>query len=284
MKKKHSDYFELLKKRIIDDHILTPELSELYKSLFLFHEKYIEKLSSLDWKVQFVNKNNKLPLINSSKIKFTPENRSSLQESLFELIDIVTKNQGGLDFSRMVDVLKDNERHYEDIIKNLLSGEFEELQKLSREFKMGIEELIFLSINWFKPFLIAVRNMYCDTIDTSGWEKTHCPVCGYFSDISKIIESRDNARMLHCGFCEYEWKFPRLVCAVCENKDMDTQGYLVHEDDARYRIDYCDKCMGFIKTIRIPGKDEESRYDLTVENLITNFLDASAIEMGYNRP
>ena len=283
MKKKHSEYFESVKDEIVKKGFLTKEISGLYMSLFLYQEKYIEKYNDMSGNVKFLNKD-KLPLINSKKIKFSSEERSRLLDALKELTGAIKKDHKGLNFSYLLESLKINSEYCKDLVEYLLTGNFEKLHAMSKEFKIGIEELIFLLINWLKPYLISLRKQYPDTIDTKEWLKPNCPVCGYYPDISKIIESKDNIRIMHCGLCESEWHYPRVMCAICENNDMDSLGYLVHEDEALYRIDYCDGCKGYIKTIRIPGKDEEGRYDLTVENIITNFLDASAIEMGYNRP
>ena len=102
-----------------------------------------------------------------------------------------------------------------------------------------------------------MREQNSDKFDDADWHASSCPFCGYYSDISKIIEARYNVRILHCGFCENEWKYPRLNCAICENNDQDTLGFFTYDDDNVYRIDFCDVCKGFIKTIRIPEKYTE---------------------------
>jgi len=123
-----------------------------------------------------------------------------------------------------------------------------------------------------------------EAIDLSDWDSNTCPFCGFYPEMSKIIKNKDNFRMLHCGLCDYEWQFRRIRCAICGNDDKDSLGYYTAEDDDTHRVDFCNECKGYIKTIWVPDEFEESRYDLTVENVITNYLDATLIDMGYNRP
>jgi FdhE protein len=116
------------------------------------------------------------------------------------------------------------------------------------------------------------------------WYNHACPVCGYLPDMEKIVESAEGKKYLHCALCEYEWVYRRIGCAVCGSEDADSLGFLEEEKKTPYRIDYCEKCMGYIKSMRIPKFQDMGRYDLAVENILTAYLDTWAIQRGYSRP
>ena len=101
--------------------------------------------------------------------------------------------------------------------------------------------------------------------------------------MAKIVDSLDGKRFLHWALCENEWPYERLSCTVCGNKDAQKLGYYITEEKTPYRIDYCDECKAYIKTIRLIKSDDPDKYDLYVENIITPYLDYLAIEKGYLR-
>ncbi|MCD4842444.1 MAG: formate dehydrogenase accessory protein FdhE, partial [Methanosarcinales archaeon] len=41
----------------------------------------------------------------------------------------------------------------------------------------------------------------------------------------------------------------RIYCPFCENKDQKTLHYFFSEEEEEYRVDVCDQCRRYIKTI-----------------------------------
>jgi len=280
MNRKHSEYLEKVKKDVVESGFLTDELISFYNTVFEYQESVeFEEKSGFS----FI-KTDSFPAIDMDSIKFSAETKSRLFESLKNFIEIIKKSQDGLKFDLFLDAFDGDKPAYEESLKLLLNRDPEKIKGVADELKIGADEYIFIVLNWLKPYFTGMREDLFKDADTSEWLGPVCPFCGYYPDMAKIVADKENQRVLHCGFCENEWKYKRIACTVCENENSDSLGYLTTEDDSRYRVDFCDECKGYIKTIRIPKLVEESRYDLTVENIITTYLDASAINLGYNRP
>ena len=52
------------------------------------------------------------------------------------------------------------------------------------------------------------------------------------------------------------------------------------EGEERYRVDVCNKCRRYIKTVELPKSSEEPNLD--VEDIATLHLDMIAYDEGYN--
>jgi FdhE protein len=72
----------------------------------------------------------------------------------------------------------------------------------------------------------------------------------------------------------------RLHCAVCGNNDQDSLQYLCADGEEAYRIDLCDRCHHYIKTIDYRSLEGS---DPCLEDLATLHLDVVASEKGYTR-
>ena len=73
----------------------------------------------------------------------------------------------------------------------------------------------------------------------------------------------------------------RLMCACCGNTDQESLRYLYSELEKGYRIDVCDKCKGYIKTV--DSREISHEIVPAVEDLATLHLDMVAEENGYKK-
>lgn len=129
------------------------------------------------------------------------------------------------------------------------------------------------------PFYTSFTAGLPADIDTSNWDKGNCPICNCRPAISKL-RSKDGARILHCWLCSFEWEFSRLKCPFCNNDTFNKLGYYYLENDSSRRVNVCDECKSYIKTISlkdIVGKE----LNLELENIYTLPLDYSAQQKGY---
>ena len=85
-------------------------------------------------------------------------------------------------------------------------------------------------------------------MDLAGWSKGICPICGAPPLLSELSET-EGRRMLICSLCGYRWKGIRTACPFCETEDQKAHRYLFVEGDNTVRIDVCDACKKYIKTI-----------------------------------
>ena len=58
--------------------------------------------------------------------------------------------------------------------------------------------------------------------------------------------------------------------------------YFFSEEEEAYRVDLCDQCRGYIKTV--DSRKLEYEPDLDLEDVVTIHLDILAVERGYQRP
>ena len=117
-------------------------------------------------------------------------------------------------------------------------------------------------------------------LDPETWLKGYCPICGSLPSLS-LLREEIGKRYLLCSFCGYQWRIDRLICPFCNNKEQDSLGYLYGEGEEAYRIDLCEKCHQYLKTIDLRKVEEP---DLCLEDIATLHLDILASQKGYKRP
>lgn len=150
----------------------------------------------------------------------------------------------------------------------------------SLEKEHGIDKLVlaFIVFNSMKPSLtVFAENISVHLDKDSVWEKGYCPVCGSAPEISLFEEN--GKRFLICGFCSHKWASRRIYCPFCENADHETIQYFEIEDEEECRVDACDKCKKYIKTIDIK-KTTRTIYP-PLESMATPYIDMKFEEMGY---
>ncbi len=274
---KHSSYLEKHRERIVETGYLDSPLLDFYKALYLLQEEF-QVSAEVDISVIPYEK---LPVLNSENIVLSDSILVKLKSLLGKIVELVMSDNDGMDFTLLYE---DFNESAESSLRALLAKDFDFLKERSSGYRLGLDECIFVLHNVFKPLLVMMREKTDFTATDQEWGMNNCPFCGYSPDISKIVDHKDNKRILHCAICENEWDFPRLSCIVCGNKEQSTQGFFEFEDDTVYRVYYCDECKNYVKTLRIPKKDEESGYDPAVEDILTNFMDATMLGKGYSRP
>ena len=93
-----------------------------------------------------------------------------------------------------------------------------------------------------------------------------------------ILES--GGRQLQCANCLGRWPFGRVRCAHCGEENEAKLGYFHSEELAHLRIDSCDTCRRYLKTIDL------GRIGLAVplvDEVGAVALDAWAVERGYEK-
>jgi len=276
---KHSEYLNLKKDSVSGSGSLTPELFNFYMEIFLAQEDFISKTGELSEYAKNC-KNNSFPVFSPENLVLDDQIKSRLVTLAGKLAEIISVVNKGMNFSLFTGKFVNDA---ELLLAGLLKKDYSLLEKKGLESRLALDEFIFLVHNVFKPLMVSLREKYAIKPDKGDWLESNCPFCGYLPDMSKIVESKENRRHLHCSLCENEWEFPRLLCPVCGCDDQSRIGFFEFEDNNLYRVYYCDECMHYIKSIRIPELKEESGFDPAVEDIISGFLDASMIEKGYKR-
>lgn len=166
---------------------------------------------------------------------------------------------------------------------DLLSRHYEEDYLAHQAERWGVDKEI-LSVlvkASVRPSLEAQMEQLRGSIDPEKWAKGYCPICG---SSPQMAELRDEGgkRYLQCSFCGCQWRWERLACPYCHNRELTSLHYLFSEEEEAYRVDLCDKCTGYLKTVDSRKLDYDPFLDL--EDIVTIHLDFLALEKGYKRP
>ena len=167
-------------------------------------------------------------------------------------------------------------------LKKLLMGGVKEqkIEKVADKFGLDIKVFSFLIQSSIKPSIEAGMEQLHSELDPETWLKGYCPMCGSLPFLS-LLKEEEGKRYLLCSYCGYQWRIDRLFCPFCNNKDQESLHYLFAEGEEAYRIDLCDQCRQYIKTIDYRNLEES---DPVLEDLATLHLDLLASQKGYKRP
>jgi FdhE protein len=131
-----------------------------------------------------------------------------------------------------------------------------------------------------RPCLETQMEQLRGLVDPEAWLQGKCPLCGSPPQMAQLRDE-GGKRYLQCSLCGCQWRWERIACPYCSNKVFDSLHYLSAEEEEAYRVDLCDQCKGYIKTIDSRKLDYEPFLDL--EDILTIHLDILALEKGYRR-
>ncbi|MCK9229621.1 MAG: formate dehydrogenase accessory protein FdhE [Syntrophales bacterium] len=137
----------------------------------------------------------------------------------------------------------------------------------------------FLVEESLRPSLEILAEKYGSLIEASRWAEGFCPICGREPKICEL-RHEEGEKYLFCGQCGIQWRFPRLKCPFCANEDQQSLAYFTVEDEEKYRVDVCNECNRYIKTIDFRNTNEDANLD--IEDIATLHLDILANDEGYD--
>jgi len=167
-------------------------------------------------------------------------------------------------------------------LKKLLKKEAKEerIEQMADELGLDKKVFLFLIQSSTKPSVEAGMEQLRGELDPETWLKGYCPMCGSLPSLS-LLKEEVGKRYLLCSFCGYQWRIDRLFCPFCDNKNQESLHYLFAQGEETHRIDLCEKCHRYIKTIDYRNLQES---DPVLEDLATPHLDILASQKGYKRP
>jgi FdhE protein len=111
--------------------------------------------------------------------------------------------------------------------------------------------------------------------------EAHCPVCASLPIAAALREEgHGGRRSLVCSLCFAEWDYLRIQCPACKENRFDALPVYTADASATARIDACDTCRRYIKTIDLT---RDGLAVPAVDDLATLPLDLWARERGYQR-
>lgn len=173
--------------------------------------------------------------------------------------------------------LREDSAWTDSLLKAALNKDDKALSRIAQEVDLDARALLFLTRVALRPSLGALRNALSEKVDKDAWDYGYCPLCGSQPDMAYFEKS--GKRYLHCELCGEEWVSPRLKCPFCENQDHETLGYFHAEEEEGFRVDFCRKCMRYVKTVDKRALEEAGPMEL--EYLATIHLDIQATQQGF---
>lgn len=278
----HVRYLEERAEKSTASGAITNEMLRFYRELYAHQQRLCEQYMN-DPRLPALTQK-ELPVSRHVRNVFSSEGVNDLLAGGIQpLIDILAAHNPGLELSPLGRALAEDPAALYLAAGAVLNADVGRLEQFALSNKTGTDEAIFVIINWLKPFFAALREKNRERITDSD-DSYLCPFCGYHADMAAIASGMDGKRFLYCSLCMHRWQYRRIACAVCGTEDASGLEYLSSEDESRYRIDVCNSCGGYVKTVRLAKFEDMDECDLAVENVLTPHLDSAAMKKGYKRP
>jgi FdhE protein len=253
------------------------ELLDILGEILILREEYRRKMKKVIFPIDEGLMETKitggLPLIDFSAGTF---DLTEPRQYFTALLEIAEKRAPG-ETKEVLQMIQDGSFNFEKMI----SDSFNSIQDddLAEEIDDDVIDLVDLFLEEsLRPALEKVVEKYGKSIAKSGWAEGYCPICGKEPKIGEIREE-EGRRFLFCTQCGFEWRFMRIKCPFCGNEEQQTLAYFSIEGEERYRVDVCNECKRYIKTVDFRETREEANLD--VEDIATLHLDMLANEEGY---
>jgi FdhE protein len=253
------------------------ELLDILGEILILREEYRRKMKKVIFPIDEGLMKTKitggLPLIDFSAGTF---DLMEPRQYFTALLEIAEKRAPG-ETKEVLQMIQDGSFNFEKMI----SDSFNSIQDddLAEDIDDDVIDLVDLFLEEsLRPALEKVVEKYGKSIAKSGWAEGYCPICGKEPKIGEIREE-EGRRFLFCTQCGFEWRFMRIKCPFCGNEEQQTLAYFSIEGEERYRVDVCNECKRYIKTVDFRETKEEANLD--VEDIATLHLDMLANEEGY---
>jgi len=268
--------------QVIERHKTTnPQYSELLDILgeiLILREEHRKKITKSIFPIDEGHLAAKLqgglPLVDFASAKLDLREPKKFFLALLE----IGKRRNPVETQQILKDLEDGTLDYEAMVYESFASEGEEAPAGETDDDT-IDLLKFFVEESLRPSLEFVTDLYGGRIAQIGWNEGYCPVCGRMPKIGHLVD-KEGKRHLFCSQCGFEWRFRRVKCPFCGNEEQQSLSYFTVEGDERYRVDVCDVCKHYIKTLDFRNAGEEAILD--VEDVATLHLDMLAHEEGYN--
>ncbi|MEM0017432.1 MAG: formate dehydrogenase accessory protein FdhE [Candidatus Korarchaeum sp.] len=211
-------------------HKIIEEEPELSDSMLLFLEIFTAQVRMCDTLAKYITA--------EDLVKYFNQARSS-GSSLFDAYDIpkidpqVWEELASGILSALVSRRRDLREELSVISNSIKEGLFD-LESLARlSFKgdlnyargvsltIGVSEDLLSAIGvWIMQSLfLAIKEALDGKIDSKGWDKGFCPICGSYTKTSFTDEKGVH---LKCEICGMEWDYPENRCPFCGSSEAES--------------------------------------------------------------
>lgn len=150
--------------------------------------------------------------------------------------------------SAIQSAIVENRLHPGEILTARRENSSDRFAALAAELDIPFEVLAFFADESLAPSLVAGRRrVAAHWQQDAAHDKGYCPVCGSAPALGVLEE--DGRRFLICSVCRQRWQVQRVRCAACGQTDAQKLYYIYSEEEPAYRIDACDVCRHYVKTV-----------------------------------
>ncbi|UCE04583.1 MAG: formate dehydrogenase accessory protein FdhE [bacterium] len=256
---------------------------EFHERIFEIHVKCMQHLVAV-LPFQKLNQINIATRLNQKKPILNKDNLIIAErelEHIFDLIFPTFKKHAYRSKEQILRLGELNDRRKFSLGKLVIAqivGDNKKFTEISNKYDISVlllEKLVeFVS----SPYLELCAEFFNKKLAQINWEQPFCPICGSVPSMAKVNE-KHSTRFLWCRFCDTTWSFPEMVCPFCLNDDLKSIRIIFLSDGRPVRIEACDNCKYYIKTI-----DElivHQEYNFSVKYVETIYLDLLAKYCGY---
>lgn len=260
------------------------ELLDIMADILILREEYLKNMtdSVFDVEENLISQkmHGGLPLIDLAAKKYDLKHP---REYFNSLVSIASKRIPEVE-QNILDIINDPQFDWEKSVRASFDHKVDEAKTPEspedREAEDQIDLIDLFLEESLRPELEMIAKKYGEIVKKSDWSEGYCPICGKEPKIGEIREEEDGKRYLFCHQCGFKWYFNRIKCPFCGNDEQHSLAYFEVEGEERYRVDVCNKCWRYIKTVELSKSSEEPNMD--VEDIATLHLDMIAYDEGYN--
>lgn len=217
-----------------------------------------------------------VPLVDMADFVIDMKVSHSLFKKICHII-LTTHNEMAQTAGLLIDAL-DGSLETKALFGRLLDGDDAFFNKTAHDLNVDKKTLAFITYSSIKPCLTIGAEQLSHYLDGNNlWEKGYCPICGNLPGLS--IFDGEGRRLLSCSFCWHKWFVKRVQCPFCENTDGTHLHYFFSDAEKEYRVDVCENCRKYIKTI--DSRSANRPIYPPLELVATLHLDIKAQEMGF---
>ena len=234
-----------------------------------------KKLSSIDAAARLTQKK---PILDSENLLLDDKNLELIFDYIFPILKKYSYRKK--EQILRLEELNDKRRFsLKQLVLALINNDHQIFVDISNRFDISVQVLEMIAELIASPYFELSAEYFTKKLSKIHWREPFCPVCGNMPSLAKINEQHQT-KTLWCRFCDTTWLFYDKVCPHCMNDKIELQKFIFPSNRRPLRIEACDKCKNYLKTIVDMRPFEETNF--SVVNVATYHLDLLAKKHGYN--
>ena len=212
-----------------------------------------------------------------------PHDVVQAEAMLAKFIDLLKKSGGPLGEAAVTvaKALDGKEFTPAELFEKFLDDDTKFFESWAERTQDAPKTIAFLAFASLSPSIEAAAEKLAEKLPNMKVpEVGTCPICGSLPLISSLKE-KEGLRHASCSFCRYEYRIKRLACPVCGEEDQKKLTFFTVDEEPGFRVDVCESCKMYIKTIDFRELDRIAMPVL--DDLDSLALDYVAAGQGYRR-